>query len=1408
MKRFLAFLLGILILAGMIPLNGFAEEPAEVPATVLTEPAAEEPAEELPAGSPELPEEMPAEEESAEEEPAEAPAEEPAETPADETAEEIPAEEAPADETAEEIPAEETAEEELPLPGNGDAEEKAPSILTAKNFPDDALRVCLIDEFGSSLTAEEAAEVSSLEFYEKGIRDLTGIREFFTGLDSLELYDADLKTIDLHGMKDLAYLWISDCNTEELILTGCDDLKLLSYYHNPACGIVGLPASVTSLTLSACNLSSVPDLSGLEDLTVLDLSCNSITKFDPGRLTSLTRLDLSWNGLTALDVSRLTRLTYLSVGNNKLTKLDVQKNTALSSLDCEGNRIKLLDLIGHAELKNLHCSGNGMQELRLIGCTHMVNLDCSDNKLTHLDLAEMSDLSQLSAGGNRIDFISFLYQDEDLSYLDLSNNLFGSMRDLRYLPGHILDLKIGSNPRWKEKELDLSEFGTLELIDCSDLGLTSLTVPKANLMYLYATGNRLTSLDLKGASKLISAYLQNNDLISLNVTGCEDLTYLIVYGNRLGSITGVSALENLYELDLGEDEDNGEYQRSDSAVLFWHIGGKYYYCPEESDGIDYCIVYGASDHGSWYYANEIVVMDQVPEYVYLCRHMSACGTSVYYLVKIAARTEEITFYPGNDYLAIQKGDSVILSCYLPKWIDTDQNRWIFTPGILYRVGSAISLPSDKIGTYDVSLWLDLPGLGDEAVRTLRVDVTDGATGVRLTDTKVTVDLGSSAPAVIGIMPILPELTKDGTQAITSARFTDPDLRRWFSLEPDGDRGLRLLLNDAKADALYDGTLLLPKGAMKSSVEVTCFGKTYTTQETVSVTIKATLPSFKGKSVSLNSCTRLRSAPVTITGAKLRRIRTVSEPDWLSFDADTMRVTYTGEAGKRLSGKLVLACYAEGADLPKQVSISVSAKPTAPKLTINKKSLTLVSGMNDCASVTIKLNSAWADQADRVWVETNNLFRVTSDYDPGSEDDCLIDLKSADPVKGTVSYAIISGGLDPRVSGKVRFTFHLGDASTVLTVTLKPAAKAMVGMTLKTGGSINLQVPGCGMRIIPSFVGIKPLNHAYIDPYGNKSLLSGYLYDITVDKITESGTNADVTNRFRINPYQVGDPAWSPVEYAYGPWIQLSLKEGCTLDPSRSYTATVTAKPTDLNDEEWYYGHAQQRPVYKQTIGIPVIDQPVKVSVKVKKSGSFSATDRNCAIVLIPTFTNAPRAYAGDLGWKVIRTYDAAGKRMISEDVSSMFERDTDSEQAVVLRPIDIFGLMAGDKYTIRLYYGGKECCSTNITLASGNLLPEHTSGAMYRDDQYSSVDLGDLKGIDPIIVYYLYNEGMFKLDKTSAKWFRVNWNDSRGRVELVWKDGLPAEAAKWKSGTVKTVTLTMKWPSGVTKSCKLKITIK
>ncbi|MCD0474319.1 T9SS type A sorting domain-containing protein [Flavobacterium sp. EDS] len=268
----------------------------------------------------------------------------------------------------------------------------------------------------------------------------------------------------------IKYTLIPDSNFEQKLIdlgidSGTPDGKVLTSNIS----------SLTSLNVSANNIS---DLTGIQDfISLTDLYCgqNSLTTLNVSKNKVLTTLDCNNNKIISLDVSNNTALLNLSCYANQLTSLDVKANTALTKLDSGSNKYTSLDVNSNTALTFLGCNTSLLTSIDLSKNTALTLLDCRENKITNLDVSKLTALTELYCQSNQL------------------------------------------------KDLDVSKNKSLELINCSKNQLTTLDIsshPAA--IGLYANSNQLTSLNLKNGNNV------NFQLLYLNLTNNPNLSCIQV----------------------------------------------------------------------------------------------------------------------------------------------------------------------------------------------------------------------------------------------------------------------------------------------------------------------------------------------------------------------------------------------------------------------------------------------------------------------------------------------------------------------------------------------------------------------------------------------------------------------------------------------------------------------------------------------------------------------------------------------------------------------------------------------------------------------------------------------------------------------------------------------------------------
>ena len=266
-----------------------------------------------------------------------------------------------------------------------------------------ALKLALGKEVSADITQAEMESLESLDAFEAGVRDLTGL-EFAINLAVVYLGLNEI--VDVSALKGLTKLTGLDLHRNGKI----SDVS-------PLKGLTNL----TWLSLRGNGISDVSPLKGLTNLTYLHVAYNNISDVSAlETLTSLTFLDVEANrkipDLSSFSV--LTNLTYLDfdcVGISDLSPL--QTLTKLEELDASDNQISNISV-----LKNL---------------TKLRNLDLDDNQISDISsLSTLTELTWLDLDDNQILDASPLKGLTNLRWLDLDHSRISDVSPLKDLYCH------------------------------------------------------------------------------------------------------------------------------------------------------------------------------------------------------------------------------------------------------------------------------------------------------------------------------------------------------------------------------------------------------------------------------------------------------------------------------------------------------------------------------------------------------------------------------------------------------------------------------------------------------------------------------------------------------------------------------------------------------------------------------------------------------------------------------------------------------------------------------------------------------------------------------------------------------------------------------------------------------------
>ena len=341
----------------------------------------------------------------------------------------------------------------------------------------------------------------------------------------------------------------------------------------------------TELILENKGISNMTGVQYFTQLTKLNLFNNNLTTINVSALTKLKYLNLGYNKLTSINVDNNTALEQLYLQNNLLTNVTieflsdlrtlwVQKNPNLTNLECACNDLDNLDIYNCTALQNLSCFNNPHLTTihNLESCTALTNLDCEDCKIGDLSaVMSMPNLESLNAANNKLTSLN-VSGLRKLKSLRVAGNQ--SLTELKcdncnlqnlYLSGCSALTQLSCNNNYNLQTINgLDACPALENLSCYCCALTSLD-DLQDLQYLrvvVCSANNLASLVLNNMPSLVQLWVDDNsqltslecayndELVSLNVTGCSQLSWLTCESNpSLTEITGLSDCTALTFLD-------------------------------------------------------------------------------------------------------------------------------------------------------------------------------------------------------------------------------------------------------------------------------------------------------------------------------------------------------------------------------------------------------------------------------------------------------------------------------------------------------------------------------------------------------------------------------------------------------------------------------------------------------------------------------------------------------------------------------------------------------------------------------------------------------------------------------------------------------------------------------------------
>ena len=604
-------------------------------------------------------------------------------------------------------------------------------------------------------------------------------------------------------------------------------------------------------------------------------------------------------------------------------------------------------------------------------------------------------------------------------------------------------------------------------------------------------------------------------------------------------------------------------------------------------------------------------------------------------------------------------------------------------------GSTVTIRaiSTDTGPATGTVWLvaTIPGTGVKL--RCRVDVVESEmalaaqlTGVRLVDTKATVELYQEDYTCVRI---LPELTQNNQTAsagqrsdgavnagfaIREASFVDtsdvaPGINDLFTLRVADDRTLEIIptevalgLGIAKSNTL--------KRSYKAAIAVTIYGASepYVTAP-LTLTVKKTVPKVTAKAVKLNSFLAADTQELQFTGGVPNSIAVTSPlgslSDWLDVDTDGQTtLTYTGERSAKLSGKLKLTVKIPGWNVDIPVTVSVSAAPTKPKLTFKPSAVNLQPAGPSSVSTSAAITPAVFADCEITKVSVTESGRAA--------DDALNVSISGQAITVSPTGAVTDGKAH---TYKVTLGVHYnGETASTAVLTVKLAAAKPMTLTAKAAGTINTALPRSEAVIT--------LTVKNADPRA-VSIRSVAVWKQKAATKTTPEVKEDVTPSFE----QRSDEDRL--------LVTLILTDSSMLEPGYTYTAELSLDDAD---------HQPLSQTVTAKLTIKFSDPAkTKASVTLKAAGGIDVLRPGSTVTLTPTVKNCYTFVPNPEDLHIVKTYDGAEKQKRSDPTDDQFAVTVENGKYVVT---GTSGLSHLDKYQVSMSFrywdanGEEQICSS------------------------------------------------------------------------------------------------------------------
>ena len=706
----------------------------------------------------------------------------------------------------------------------------------------------------------------------------------------------------------------------------------------------------------------------------------------------------------------------------------------------------------------------------------------------------------------------------------------------------------------------------------------------------------------------------------------------------------------------------------------------------------------------------------------------------------------------QDYLALKTGETgvqIVVKTEPDSWADNLQ--WHIEDADA-NVSTLISIDEEgnvTAGSEPGTAWAVAQIVQNDVVLAearCRVDVVKGEgevfeeeafSGLRLLDTKATVELYKTAYTQIKILPDFEQNNvtfnfagpdhEDTGATIVEAEFADTELNKIFYLHIIDDRTLEIIPTE---EALAGSVEV--NSSYTSEARVYVNGQWTLTSNKLTLTVKKNMPKIKAKAITLSSYAPYTEyQTIKFTGGTVEEGSVVldpdkSNPDWVYYDEESGTVTYSGEEGKtQKKTTMYLQVQPEGWLGTLSVPVTVSAKNTAPQITFKTKTLTVKPGTNDLASTSFTIKPAsYADAP----VKFSRITEGSSVYENGTVLNVSVE-------NGEV--VVTPGASDGRAHTYTVYLSIYGKESSFKVKTLADSTRPVLNLTAK--GVIDLAVYKSPVTITAKMKNMNTDQASFTVLSVNKKDDPSFTNFMSKFYITQQG------NVITITAGSISEPG--------------------------TYYATVLAEFGDsgvINTVKF---------TVKQSAAVP------KVSVTLKASGSIDVVRPLSKVTLKPTIKNCYEYTLNSLDITVTKTYDGKTKKKVSEDVTGYFYITVDNGKYVI-RPLSPGMVSHADKFTVKATVEGVTSKAVTLKVVQGKASVKLSTKevTLLKTDRYSRAQ------VDVVLSEAQFGVARVVMvspkDKSGRPYFTLA--EQNGTYEICYNENvLPKDIAKLKTKTVK-----------------------